>query len=71
VPDPREDLRATTDSIIDDADRLRALEVEKKGLDPADPRVDELSEKVERVVDRLGDKAAAERELSEGIGDSS
>jgi hypothetical protein len=71
MPDPREDLRATADSIIDDADRLRALEVEKNALDPADPRVDELSEKAVRVVDRLGDKAAAELELSEGIGDSS
>ncbi|HET9521192.1 MAG TPA: hypothetical protein VFO73_09125 [Candidatus Limnocylindrales bacterium] len=70
MPDPREDLRATADSIIDDADRLRALEVEKKALDPADPRVDQLSEQVERVVDRLEDKTAIERELSEGIGDS-
>jgi hypothetical protein len=67
MPDPREDLRATADSIILDAERLRALEVEKKTLDPADPRVDQLSEQAERVVDGLEDKTAIERRLSEEI----
>jgi hypothetical protein len=43
------------------------MEEEKAGLDPADPRVDRLSEEVERMIDRLQDKAAAERELSEEI----
>jgi hypothetical protein len=67
MPDPREDLRSTQESIRRDADRLKALEDEKAALDPGDPRVDELSEQVGRTTAGLQDKAEAERELSEDI----
>jgi 16S rRNA G966 N2-methylase RsmD len=67
MPDPREDLRSTEESISRDAEQVVTLEEEKAALDPADPRVDRLSEQVERVAARLHHKAAAERELSEEI----
>ena len=67
MPDPRQDLRATEDSIRRDADHVKTLEEEKAALDPTDPRVVRLSEQVERITARLQDKAAAERELSEEI----
>ena len=67
MPDPRDDLRATEESIRRDADHVKTLEKEKATLDPADPRVAHLSEQVERITARLQDKAAAERELTEEI----
>jgi hypothetical protein len=65
--DPRDDLRATEESIRRDADHVKSLEEEKAALDPADPRVAGLSEQVERVASALQDKAVAERELSEEL----
>jgi hypothetical protein len=67
MPDAREDLRATEESIQRDAEHVMTLEEEKAALDPADPRVVHLSEQVEGIAARLQDKAAAERELSEEI----
>jgi hypothetical protein len=65
--DQRDDLRATEESVHRDAERIQTLEEEKAALDPADPRVDDLSEQVVRVTAGLHDKAVAERELSEEI----
>ena len=67
MPDPRDDLRSTAESIRRDAEQVMALEDEKTNLDPDDPRVDQLSEQVEHVTSGLQGKAAAERELSEEI----
>lgn len=67
MPDRRDDLRATEESIIGDAARLIDVETEKATLDPADPRVDQLSERVVDLVDGLEDKAAIERRLSAEI----
>jgi hypothetical protein len=67
MPSQRDDLRATEESIRNDADRLMDLEERKASLDPADERVPELSEQAERVSKELLDKSAAERELAERI----
>ena len=67
MPDPREDFRATADSIRRDADRVKILEEQKRALDPTDPRVLILSEQVEQLAAGLQDKAAAEQELAEEI----
>ncbi len=71
VPDPREDLRSTEDSMSRDAERVEALEDQQARLDPEDPRIDALADEVERLSAELRDKAAAERELSEQVGRSS
>ncbi|MEP6637877.1 MAG: hypothetical protein ABJC39_00880 [Chloroflexota bacterium] len=68
MPDPREDLRATEESILSDAAQVVALEEEKMALDPADPRVDRISERVEKLAGGIEDKAKAERLLSAEIG---
>jgi hypothetical protein len=65
MPDSRDDLRATEESIHRDADQVKRLEEEKAALDPADPKVGRLSEQVEHVTAGLRDKAAVERELSD------
>lgn len=67
MPDPRQDFRATTESIRRDAEQVVALEEQKQELDPGDPRVDHLSVQVERITAGLQDKVAAERELAEEI----
>ena len=67
MPDPREDFRATADSIQRDAEHVKVLEEQKRALDPTDPHVLVLSERVEQIAAGLQDKAAAEQELAEEI----
>ena len=67
MPDRDDDLRATEHAIRHDAERVTELEDEKAALDPADPRVSQVSGQVERITADLKNKAAAERELSEDI----
>jgi hypothetical protein len=68
MPQPRDDIRSTAESIRRDAEQVKALEDEKAGLDPEDPRVDVLSERIEHVIADMQAKAVAERELSEELG---
>jgi hypothetical protein len=65
--DPREDLRSTEEAISRDAEQVQTLEEEKAALDPSDPQVERISERVERVATGLKEKAVAERELSDEI----
>ena len=58
-----EDVRATAQSIEADADRLAAIEDEKKTLGSADPRLLELSREAELISKRLVPKTVAERAL--------
>ena len=59
-----EDLRAAAQSIEADADRLAAIEDEKKLLGSADPRLLELSREAELIAKRLVPKTVAERDLA-------
>jgi len=63
MDDLEEDVRATAQSIEADADRLAAIEDEKKTLDSADPRLLELSREAELISKRLVPKTVAERAL--------
>jgi hypothetical protein len=63
----RDDLRATQESIAREADELKRLEAEKAGLDPADPRVDTLSDRAVRLAGRIEDMVRAERSLSHDL----
>jgi hypothetical protein len=65
--DPQQDLRATELSIQKDAERVKTLEEEKSELDPADPRVEQISERVVDLTAGLQAKAAAEHEISKEI----
>jgi hypothetical protein len=66
----RDDLKSTEEAIEADADLVKRLEAEKTSLDPADPRVAALSQRIERLSTGLESKAGAERDLSEQIQDS-
>jgi hypothetical protein len=67
MPDPIEDLRSTEDSIQQDAEAVLDMEREKSELDPTDPRVGELSERVKRRTIEMDAKATAEQDLSEEV----
>ena len=58
-----EDIRATAQSIEEDADRLAAIEDEKALLESTDPRLLELSREAEVIAKRLVPKTVAERAL--------
>ena len=60
-----EDLHATAESIAADAERLAAIEEEKRALKPDDPRMIELSTESERLAGRLVPKTGAETQLAE------
>ena len=64
MPDPIEDLRSTEESILGDAELVQAMERNKSELDPRDPRVGELSDRIKDKTAELDDKAAVEQELS-------
>ena len=68
MSDPAQDLRATAESIRQDAATVDDLEREKATLKPGDPMIESLSRQVENVIDRMQVKAAAETELAEEIG---
>ena len=67
--DARDELHATSESLQDDAERVRAMEAEKDGLDPLDPRVLEMSDDIEQLTRNMAQKATNERALSQEIKD--
>jgi hypothetical protein len=67
VPDAEEDLRATSESIGDDAARLKALEEEKATLDADDPRLPALSREAEHLAQGMAAKTTVERVLTDEL----
>ena len=59
-----DDLHATAESIAADAERLVAIEEEKRVLEPGDPRMIELSTESERLAGGLVPKTGAETQLA-------
>ena len=64
----RQDLAATSESLVGDAERLVDIEKEKQGLDAADPRVDVLSIEAERIAMAIEQKSRIERDLADDLG---
>lgn len=64
MTDTGDDLRATSDSIVADAERLRAIEERKQDLPEGHPDLAELSAEAERVARGIVPKTVAERELA-------
>jgi hypothetical protein len=67
VADTEEDLRATSESIQDDADRLKRLEEQKASLAADDPQLADLSREIERLAHTVAEKTTVERVLSEEL----
>jgi putative aminopeptidase FrvX len=64
MPDELEsDIQATAEDITADAGVLQAIEAEKAGIDPTDPRALDLATQAERLARDIVSKTVAEREL--------
>lgn len=64
---PLGDLRRTSDGLLEDLERLVALEEEKRTVPADDPRLVELAREVEEVAARVLAHSAAQRQLSEEV----
>lgn len=63
----QDDLRATSDAIVDDIALLAALEDRKRQLAPDDPEVAILADRIVELAARLKRHSIAQRELSQEI----
>ena len=62
-----QDLRATTDSVQSDAQRLVDLEAQKATMKADDPALDRASEEAVRLGERIARETRAERQLGSEI----
>jgi hypothetical protein len=62
-----EDLQATSGQVIADADRIVALEQEKRTVDPGSTRFRQLSDEIERVADSVRIVSSAESDLADEV----
>jgi hypothetical protein len=60
-----DDIKATADDIATDARRVHAIETEKSGLTPRDPRLIELAHESEALTAEMAVKAKTETALVE------
>jgi hypothetical protein len=65
LTDTGNDLRATSEAIVADAERLRAIEERKQELPEGHPELTALSAEAERVARGIVPKTVAERELAD------
>lgn len=65
MSEAQDDLRATADSIIEDAGRLAAVETAKRDLAPGDPRLVRLSEAAETIARQILPKTRVESAIAQ------
>ena len=70
MTDAMNDLRATADDLVADADRLREIESRKATMAPDDPALLELAAEAERLSRHMAAKASAEHELAKDVSDA-
>jgi hypothetical protein len=64
VTDAGDDLRATSEDVAADAERLRLIEERKQALSADDPELIELAEEAERIARGLVPKTVTQKELA-------
>ncbi|CAN5813233.1 hypothetical protein BH20CHL5_BH20CHL5_11680 [soil metagenome] len=62
-----DDIRATSDALLADTQRLYALEVEKRSLDPQSRRFRDLSLQIEDLGTKIAALTSIEREVAETL----
>jgi hypothetical protein len=65
LADIADDLRATSDGLIRDLDVLSTIESQKRTLEPGDPMLVELAQRVEQVAARVLASSSRQRRLTE------
>lgn len=68
MDDREQDLRATSDQLLEDAEELRRVEREKRTERPGSHRFDRLADRVERLSRRIGALAGVQRDLGADLG---
>jgi len=58
-------LRATSDALLRDLDALGALEEEKRGVLPSDPRLTDLAARIHEIAARVLARTQHQQELTE------
>lgn len=67
----RDDLKATAESIVEDAEALKKVELRKLNLQPGrDEESTELAAQAEDLAEEIGHKARVERNLADKVADS-
>jgi hypothetical protein len=61
----RDDLRATAEDLIVDAERLKHVEERKLELDADDPQVERLADEGEQIAEEMLPKARLQRQIAE------
>jgi hypothetical protein len=64
MSETEDDLRTTSDAVVDGTDKLRALEETKRQLEPEDPARVRAAEEIASIGRRLSDATALELELA-------
>lgn len=64
MSDPREQIQATSNALLQDLDQLERLELEKRSTATTDPRFTELAARVEELATRVLARTAVQRELA-------
>jgi hypothetical protein len=65
MSDKRDDLRATAEDLIVDAERLRHVEERKLELDEDDPEIERLADEGEQITEEMLPKARLQRQISD------
>ena len=65
MSDVEEDIKALSQDLVADAERIAEIEEEKTRLDANDPRMLKLAKETVRLAAEMQPKAAAEVELAE------
>jgi hypothetical protein len=60
-------LRETSDSLKNDLATLQALEEDKRSVEPDDPRLRELAERIENLARRVLGKSVRQRKIVEQV----
>ena len=60
-------LRETSDALLRDLDVLVAIEEEKRTLEPGDPRLVELAERIEEIARRVLDSTNRQHQLTRAV----
>ena len=68
MDDREEDLRATSDQLLHDAEELRRAERAKRAEQPGSQRFQRLADRVERLSRRIRALAGIQRKLGEELG---
>ena len=67
MSETEDDLRTTAQSIAADAEQLKQVEEAKAELAGDDPKLSDLTEKAERIIDRISSKGALQSALTEEL----